>query len=434
MKLVSKNINKDGAGEIKLYPNVVEDMWHVYNLIAVGDRVTATSFRKINQSTSTGSVNQTKIQLKLTIEVENIEFDQQSCEIRIKGKNMTENEHVKMGQYHTIELALNRNFTVEKDNWDSIYLQRVDEACDLKLSAEIAAVVMQPGLANVCLVTTHMTQVRQKIEVSIPRKRLGGTGSTSNSSSSSSTGGTQASATENAHRRFFTQIYEAIKRHVDFSIIKCVILASPGFLKEDFFKFMVNEALRLNDKELIENKSKFLLCHASSGFKHSLKEVFADGNLLSKIENTKAFGEIKALENFHEMLNTDPDRAYYGFNHVKRAHEQFNAIETLLITDELFRNANHKERQKYVDLVESVKNSGGDVKIFSTLHVSGEQLNQLTGIAAILRFPLPETEVVREGEDLHETKDEPEQKINQFLPPEDDDTYYTSTSEKKESS
>ena len=26
------------------------------------------------------------------------------------------------------------------------------------------------------------------------------------------------------------------------------------------------------------------------------------------------------------------------------------------------------------------------------LHVSGEQLNQLTGIAAILRFPLPDIE------------------------------------------
>lgn len=32
------------------------------------------------------------------------------------------------------------------------------------------------------------------------------------------------------------------------------------------------------------------------------------------------------------------------------------------------------------------------VQIFSGLHVSGEQLNQLSGIAAILRFPLPELE------------------------------------------
>jgi protein pelota len=30
--------------------------------------------------------------------------------------------------------------------------------------------------------------------------------------------------------------------------------------------------------------------------------------------------------------------------------------------------------------------------IFSSMHVSGEQLKQLSGIAALLRFPLPELE------------------------------------------
>lgn len=31
-------------------------------------------------------------------------------------------------------------------------------------------------------------------------------------------------------------------------------------------------------------------------------------------------------------------------------------------------------------------------QIFSAMHVSGEQLNQLGGIAAVLRFPLPDLE------------------------------------------
>lgn len=35
---------------------------------------------------------------------------------------------------------------------------------------------------------------------------------------------------------------------------------------------------------------------------------------------------------------------------------------------------------------------GGEVHIFSGMHASGEQLNQLTGIAAVLRFPLPDLE------------------------------------------
>jgi protein pelota len=42
--------------------------------------------------------------------------------------------------------------------------------------------------------------------------------------------------------------------------------------------------------------------------------------------------------------------------------------------------------------VEGVREAGGEALIFSAMHVSGEQLNQLSGVAAILRFPLPELE------------------------------------------
>ena len=45
-------------------------------------------------------------------------------------------------------------------------------------------------------------------------------------------------------------------------------------------------------------------------------------------------------------------------------------------------------RAVYVALVESVKARNGTVYIFSTLHPSGEQLKGLTGVAAILRFPM----------------------------------------------
>lgn len=49
-------------------------------------------------------------------------------------------------------------------------------------------------------------------------------------------------------------------------------------------------------------------------------------------------------------------------------------------------------RAAYVALADGVRAGGGVVHVFSSMHVSGEQLNQLTGIAAILRFPLPELE------------------------------------------
>ena len=43
-------------------------------------------------------------------------------------------------------------------------------------------------------------------------------------------------------------------------------------------------------------------------------------------------------------------------------------------------------------MILKVRDMGGEVRIFSSMHVSGEQLDLLTGLCAILRFPMPELE------------------------------------------
>lgn len=95
------------------------------------------------------------------------------------------------------------------------------------------------------------------------------------------------------------------------------------------------------------------------------------------------------LNKFMRLLDTHPEKAYYGYFHVQKANEEL-AIDSLLISDELFRSADIATRKKYVALVESVRERGGTVYIFSTMHVSGQQLQQVSGVAAILRYPLPD--------------------------------------------
>ena len=57
------------------------------------------------------------------------------------------------------------------------------------------------------------------------------------------------------------------------------------------------------------------------------------------------------------------------------------------------------ERRRYAGLVEGVQGGGGEVVLFSAMHVSGQRLDQLTGVAAILRFPVPELEQLNLGPD-----------------------------------
>ncbi|KAG7196539.1 hypothetical protein KM043_018561 [Ampulex compressa] len=374
MKLVSRSVDKHGEGRVALVPENTEDMWHAYNLISNGDLVTCSTIRKVQMEFATGSSTSQRVRTILTIRVEDIDFDTQACVLRLKGRNVEENKYVKMGAYHTLDVKQNQKFSIAKTKWDSIALERVDMACDPLQNADVAAVVMQEGIAHICLITSNMTIVRAKIDQVIPRKRRG-----------------NVTQHEKGLTRFYDSIMQGILRHVNFDIVKCVILASPGFVRDQFMDYMMQQAIQTDIKVLLENKGKFLLVHASSGFKHSLKEVLAEPTVISRISDTKAAGEVRALEAFYSTLQTDPAKAFYGKRHVERANEA-QAIETLLISDKLFRCQDVVLRKEFVELVENVRDLGGDVKIFSSLHVSGEQLDQLTGVAAILRFPMSELE------------------------------------------
>ncbi|KAL1452797.1 hypothetical protein WDU94_006992 [Cyamophila willieti] len=382
MKLVHRNINdKDRSGVVVLVPEESEDMWHAYNLIAEGDSVRASTIRKVQNESNTGSSTSSRVRTMLTISVESIDFDTQACVLRLKGRNIQENQYVKLGAYHTLDLELNRKFDLSKSEWDSISLDRIETACNIEKIADVAAVMMQEGLANIMLITASMSLVRTKIEQNIPRKRRG-----------------DVKQHEKALVRFYESVMQGILRHINFDVVKCILLASPGFVKDKFFEYMYAEAVKTDNKVLFENKSKFMLVHSSSAFKHSLKEILADPVVMTRMQDTKALGEVKVLDQFYSILSSDPSRAFYGYRHVAAANES-QAVETLLIADSLFRNSDLNERKKYVSLVDSVRENGGEVRLFSSMHVSGEQLGQLTGVAAILRFPMGELEDLDEDED-----------------------------------
>jgi len=343
-------------------------------LIQQHDSLRCPTVRKVQKESSTGSSSSEKMRITLTVTVEAVQFDPDSGALRVKGRNITENEFVKMNAYHTLDLEANRKFTLKKPCWDSVALEMLEEACDPKNKADVGAVVMEEGLASVLLLTSSMSLVRAKIETGIPRKR----------------GAAMAhGAHDKAMEKFFEAVLQAVLRHFDFSIIKVAVIASPGFVKEQFMKYIFDQAAKRDLRALLDNRQRFMCVHSSSGHKRALRDALEDPALQSKLVETKAVNEIKVLADFYQILGEDPDRAFYGTNHVMLANEQ-GAIQTLMITDSLFRNRDIGKRKMYVDLVEAVKANGGEVRIYSSLHVTGEQLAQLGGVAAILRFGIPD--------------------------------------------
>lgn len=55
-------------------------------------------FRKVQNESATGSSTSHRVRTTLTISVESVDFDTQACLLRLKGRNIEENEYVKVNK------------------------------------------------------------------------------------------------------------------------------------------------------------------------------------------------------------------------------------------------------------------------------------------------------------------------------------------------
>ena len=377
MRLVKQSVDRDGSGSITLYPEDPEDMWFAYNLIRPQDLLRASALRRVTTESATGSTSSTRVHINLTISVTSLDFDTQASQLHVSGRIMEETKYTKVGQFHTLDLELHRNFSLEKhEGWDSVARSLVKEACDPVKSADVWAVVMQEGLANIAVLTGHRTVHRHKIEAAVPKKR--GTG--------------RQADHDKAMGKFFQTILDTLLRHLDLSESKPILLASPGFTAQAFQKFIIDYATRDANKALLAQKANLVVVHSASGYMHSLEEVLSSPEVLARLKDTKYARESKLMENFKNLLRKDDGRAWYGPKEVEKAVEK-GAVGrgggVLLISDSLFRAQDIPTRKRWVGLVDRVRDvEGGEVRVLSGTHESGKALENLGGIAAILTFPI----------------------------------------------
>ena len=186
---------------------------------------------------------------------------QPKASLSISGRVTSENPHVKLGAFHTLDIEANRDIRIEKsDGWDSVALARVEEAIVPGRGAEVGAVVCGEGTAAFCLLSQHMTVVAHRISMHIPRK----------------SGSSGVSQHEKALSKFYSTLYDAFMRHIPFGSagLKAIVIASPGWVRESVTEYMLSEASRRGDKTLQRAlRDKLLKVLISSPHVHSLVEV-----------------------------------------------------------------------------------------------------------------------------------------------------------------
>ena len=154
MKWHVKSMTSDKVGLVRITAESEEDMWHVYNLVEVGDRVMGSTFRKVVRETSSGATSSDRHAIRLSVTVSDVSFDSDAGTLRVSGRNGTENEFVRLGAYHTLELEPHRTFELEKDLWDSVHFDSLKSAAGGGAgAADVMAITMDAGIAYICAIS-----------------------------------------------------------------------------------------------------------------------------------------------------------------------------------------------------------------------------------------------------------------------------------------
>ncbi|HDR73156.1 MAG TPA: mRNA surveillance protein pelota [Methanoculleus sp.] len=332
---------KKNSGEIRLFPESLDDLWHLKHLVRSGDRVVATTFRSMDAATDKLRPEKSeKKPVRLGIRVEKVEFHHHAGRLRISGVI----EHgVDEGFHHTLNVETGYEIAVIKD-WKSTDLERIDRAVKASSAGVTHVVSIEEGEAQIFRIRQFGPEPVKTITVgSAKREGMDGRG------------------------MLFAEVASSLA-----GISGPVVIAGPGFVKDDFAAH-----LRSHDPELA---SRCVIAETRRVGRGAVQEVIGQGVLDRITEDVQLAREVRLMDELLRRIGTG-GAAAYGAKEVRTAID-FGAVEEVLVCDEMMLDA---AVEALLEQAESVR---ATVVVVSTAFEPGEQLMALGGIAALLRFPV----------------------------------------------
>ncbi len=332
---------KDNAGEIRLFPESIDDLWHLQHLIAPGDLVFATTFRSVESATD--KIRPEKVEkrpVRLGIRAEKVEFSEHGVRLRITGII----EHgMDAGAYHTINVETGYEISIIR-RWRPVDLERIKRAVKASVFGVIHILTLEEG------------------EAELFRLRQYGPESVITITAGSGKGGETETRTG-----FFDVVLKSIAE-----ISGPLIIAGPGFIKEDFVKYAKNKNSVPAGRALVVETRRI--------GRGAVQDVIGAGTLEKLIGDLQLSREVRLMDEV--LLRIAQDGAVaYGKKAVQTAIE-YGAVDEILLADTLLRDLT------IVPLIEGAEKMQASVVVLSTEFEPGERLVALGGIAALLRYKM----------------------------------------------
>ena len=328
-------------GEIKLFPESSDDLWHLQHLILPGSLVYATTLRSVEgASDKLRPEKQEKRPVRLGIRVEQVEFHEYAVRLRVFG--IIENG-VDEGAHHTLNIEPGYEISVIR-TWHQADLDRIDRAVKSAGADAVHILAIEEGDAE--LYRMHSYGPHQIFSL---------------------TAGSGKGIECSTRQDMYDAVIDILK-----PVTGPLIIAGPGFIKEDFAKRL--RALQP------DRTAPVMVTETRRSGRGAIQEVIGQGILEKLTGDLQLAHEVRYLDELIARIARNEPVAY-GETEVADA-VKFGAVETLLIADSGLRTPS------VTSVIEEAEQMRAGVVILSTRFEPGERLEKLGGIAALLRYPI----------------------------------------------
>jgi protein pelota len=332
-------------GEMKVVLETIDDLWHFSKVVSAGDTAEGSTIRSVKF----GDKEERK-RVFIAINVEEVEFSKSVNRLRIRGKIIrgTPEEFVQLGRYHTLDLEPGESITLIK-KWKEYQIKRLKDAVAESKRPKLRIVVMDDEKALTATVRGYGVEYGPELD--------------SNTSKKDEKYGDKM-------LQYFGNVASEIEKHEEKYVV-----AGPGFVKDNFKKFLEKKKQELLQRIMFET--------CSYAERSGVNELLKRGIVERAIGEDRIERETKLIEELTKEISKEGLVAY-GIAEVKKAAEAY-AIERLLVLDELLRTSEEAE-----SVAEMVERNKGEVVIFSEEGDPGLKLKGFGKIAAFLKFRLQE--------------------------------------------
>ncbi|MCQ8893773.1 MAG: mRNA surveillance protein pelota [Methanolinea sp.] len=330
---------KNSTGEIRLFPENADDLWHLSHLVGPGDLVFATTFRTVDApSDKIRPEKMEKRPVRLGIRVERVELHEYANRLRVSG---TIEHGTDMGAHHTLNVEPGYEISVVKP-WRTHELERIERAVKASVHGLVHVLAIEEGEAT-------LFRMRQSGPEEVTTLVVG------------SGKGSDASS----RPAFFEKIAEELS-----SLPGPLVIAGPGFVKDDLMQFLASRSPGLAERAIVVETRR-----TGAG---AVQEVIGLGVLDRVAEDVQLGREVRAVEELVRRIAMDLPVAY-GQGEVEKAID-YGAAEEVLVCDSLLRV------DGVVRILDRAEHQKARVIVLSEYFEPGKQLLALGGIAALLRF------------------------------------------------